>query len=98
MKPLVSKTMKWLGENFEAVIAFLVAAVTALAGYFDLRSEVKALRKQSDQTDKTVDDHVISPALHRTPDFEKTQSDIKAELVRMNGKIDRVIELLPRRP
>lgn len=88
--------MEWIGKHIEAVISVGILTVGQLASYFKLRHDVASLQKQSDRTEKAVDDHVISPTLHRTPDFEKAQGEIKAEMVRINQKLDRVLELMPK--
>src|SRR5262245_15075215 len=97
MKTLIRKSMNWISQHFETMVALCVLGIGQLASYLKLRHDVTALQKQSEQTEKTVDDHVASPVLHRTPDFEKGQAEIKAEMVRMNGKLDRVLERLPNR-
>ena len=97
MKIKLLKTMKWIAEHIETVITLAIAGVVQLASYLQLRHDVKGHRERLDKAEETLDDHVTSPALHRNPDFETGQSEIKAELRRINDKLDRALGLQPRR-
>jgi len=85
--------MNWFAQHWETTITFGGLAIGQLASYLKLRYDVAFLQRQSDKTEKAVDDHVSSPVLHRTPDFEKSLGEIRAEMVRQNAKLDRLIEL-----
>lgn len=93
---IVRKSMSWITQHWEMAVTIGGLGITQLASYLKLHWRVNIVEKKTDDQETVIDSHVASPVLHRTPDFEKGQSEIKAEMVRMNGKLDRVLELLPR--
>lgn len=83
--------MEWLGAHLGELITLIGLAVGALAGYFKLKYDVKEANEKAGDAEKTINTHVASPSLHRTPDFEQKIDDIKSELTRINIKLDRVL-------
>lgn len=96
MKTKILNAMKWIADHIETVITLVIAGIVQLASYLQLRHDVKGQGARLTKAEDTLDGHVSSPALHRNPDFETGQTEIKAELRRINDKLDRALGLQPR--
>jgi hypothetical protein len=98
MKTNLLKTMQqWIAEHIETVIVLILAGVGQLASYLNLRRDVKDHAGRLEKAETDLDKHVSSPALHRNPDFETGLTEIKAELRRIDNKLDQALRLQPRR-